>query len=268
MPTAIDATVEAIYRNGSKYTGGVDLLGSDRSNGYYYTLVLKIPFSKSSRIPKTVEWRIRIRNSYAGATMPVKQYCYAWWNADYETAYGGDFISGKGTEYEGTTSTTGSVSSGSRIYTNYITREFTSPDNADRYLCLWGLNAETVYSCVLYVSSNFTVTYMDEGEIEEFEWWYDKIKGDSFYLDKDEWNDFTAKINEKRLSMGLSKWSFETAYSGDNFTADMANDAMEAIQDMGSGAGGFIPEVSRGDPVTANYLNTIVEELNAAIRNL
>lgn len=231
MPSTIAAEVEAVYKNGKVYTDA-NILGSDKNNGNYYTIVLKIPFSETNRIPASVTWRIRITNSYAGSTMTAKEYCYAWWGSGYATANGGDFISGKGTTQEGTIST-GSVSSGSSVYSSYATREFNTTSNTDRYLCIWGLNAETVYSCAAYRSSNFEVTYEDEGSVEEFEWTYEKNQYEEFNLTDDEWNDFTDKINEKRISMNLSEWSFEKAYTGYDFTAEMANDARDAIQDMG-----------------------------------
>ena len=62
---------------------------------------------------------------------------------------------------------------------------------------------------------------------------------------------------------GLSPYnSFTMAYTGNNFTAAMYNQARLAIQAI-SGEGALISTVISGDTITAYMLNILASELNA-----
>lgn len=95
-----------------------------------------------------------------------------------------------------------------------------------------------------------------------FSWTYTKRSGRAFNLTADEWNELTSNINEVRRYRGYSNYSFTTAYSGDNFTAKMYNQAVNAIKGI-SGYGTYIYTVSKGEEVTADLLNDLRDELNA-----
>lgn len=104
-----------------------------------------------------------------------------------------------------------------------------------------------------------------------FSWTYEKNAGEPFNLTSSEWKSFLQTINDLRWSLGEDEYNFSnTSYMdpGDTFTASMANEARDAIQSLGGGAGGYIVEVTPGQNITAYYMNTLVSELNAAINNL
>ena len=66
--------------------------------------------------------------------------------------------------------------------------------------------------------------------------------------------------------------SFEDVSPGQEFTAELYNNARAAIQEFPNDAGNYIPQVSRKTPITAdtnstnpvnNNINKIVDEINA-----
>lgn len=101
-----------------------------------------------------------------------------------------------------------------------------------------------------------------------FKWSTTKTSGGTFNLTAIEWNSLQDTINQMRDYLGLSEYNFTRAVKGETFTALMYNEAREAIQGFGHGAGSYIPEVSKGDTITADIMNVIVTELNSAINNL
>lgn len=118
-------------------------------------------------------------------------------------------------------------------------------------------------------SKTFTTDeIVEEEKPDTFSWTYAKTQDGAFNLTATEWNNFTSRINEERAYLGLSAYSFTKAVKGNNFTASMYNQAVNAIKGMGGGAGGYIYTVSKGDTITAYEMNQIVAELNSAINNL
>lgn len=97
---------------------------------------------------------------------------------------------------------------------------------------------------------------------DKFQWTYPKVQGGDFHLTAAEWNAFTANINAMREYYSLSPYPFSAAQTGSDFTAGHYNQARQAIQDI-DGYGTYIPTVRTGDAVTADVMNTIVNELNA-----
>ncbi|MBR5235750.1 MAG: hypothetical protein IKW06_00020 [Clostridia bacterium] len=95
-----------------------------------------------------------------------------------------------------------------------------------------------------------------------FSWTYSKVQGGAFNLTATEWNNFTAKVNAFREYKYLSAYSFTYAYKGNDFTAAMYNQAVNAIKGI-SGYGSYLSTVSKGDTVTAAGLNLLRDELNA-----
>ena len=127
----------------------------------------------------------------------------------------------------------------------------------------------TYYLWVRYYStsaSGYIDLYIDPPEVvtrpNDFSWTYSKVQGGTFNLTATEWNNFTSRINAFREYKGLSDYSFTRAYSGNNFTAAMYNQARIAIQAI-SGYGTYIPTVTKGQQITAYMMNVLVSELNA-----
>ncbi len=114
----------------------------------------------------------------------------------------------------------------------------------------------------IYIRAEGEVVEVEETRPDYFSWTYSKKSGKTFKLTAKEWNALTANINEVRAYRGYSQYSFTKAYSGDDFTAKMYNQARKAIQGI-SGYGTYIPTVYAGDEVTAYALNQLVSELNA-----
>lgn len=100
------------------------------------------------------------------------------------------------------------------------------------------------------------------GRPEKYYWTYSKQSGSKFNLTADEWNGLLYNINAVRNYKGLSSYSFTYAYSGNNFTAAMYNQAVYAIQGV-PGYGSYIYTVSKGDKIYASHLNNLISELNA-----
>lgn len=97
---------------------------------------------------------------------------------------------------------------------------------------------------------------------DDFSWTYPKVAGGDFNLTAREWNDYTERINEFRVYRGLDEYDFTRAYRGDDFTADMYNEARSAIRGI-SGYGSYIPKVEPGWTIYAETMDLLVSELNA-----
>ena len=131
------------------------------------------------------------------------------------------------------------------------------------------LDSNTTYSLRL-VSADYdnTSEYSSYKSIttpsrpDYFSWDTEKTQGEVFTLTAVEWNAFTQNINLIRAHRHYNTYSFTTVYAGDEVTAEIYNEAREAIQGI-SGVGVYIPTVYAGNEITADCLNAIVSELNA-----
>lgn len=101
-----------------------------------------------------------------------------------------------------------------------------------------------------------------------WEWTYAKISGQPVFntngkivsiLPATEWNNFTARINQFRNYKGVGTYTFTTVTNTTNFTAAIANQAVNAINGMGKG----IPTVSSGSTITAAFFNNLRDQLNS-----
>ena len=110
-----------------------------------------------------------------------------------------------------------------------------------------------------------------------FSWTYEKKKGSIFNLTAAEWNGLTERIKAVYAYSGKTAPKLAAAVIGSDFTADMYNEAREAIQAYSAGAGSYIPTVLQGGFITAdtesdlpknNNINIIVSELNSIIEYL
>lgn len=107
-------------------------------------------------------------------------------------------------------------------------------------------------------SSTISVTTLTNRPTN-WSWSTSKTSGGNFNLTATEWNSFTTRINEFRVYKGLSTASFTTAFSGNNFTATMFNQAKNAIGGMNATG---ITDRSAGQDVLASHLNTLRDKLN------
>ena len=101
----------------------------------------------------------------------------------------------------------------------------------------------------------------EDSRPDRFVWTYAKVKGQPFNLTADEWNSLTTNINKVRAYKQLSRYSFTIAEQNKPLTATMYNQVKSAIQGI-SGAGAGINEAFKGNPVTADCLNILVESIN------
>lgn len=83
-----------------------------------------------------------------------------------------------------------------------------------------------------------------------FAWTCEKVEGEPFNLTAVEWNALCDFVNSKRSRT----YSFTAAVKGNDFTAAMYNEMVEAI---GTGT-----EVEKGDPITADLMNELVTNAN------
>lgn len=81
-------------------------------------------------------------------------------------------------------------------------------------------------------------------------------------LTANEWNGFTARINEFRVYTGLSEYSFTTVYAGGSLLASQLNQARTAISGI-SGHGTLPAATSSGSVPKASFINGLKDALNA-----
>ena len=101
----------------------------------------------------------------------------------------------------------------------------------------------------------------------EFDWTTDIYSGGLFYgssgltqypITAAEWNEFTVLINNKRAAMNMSMYPFSEVSIGTNFTADIINQAISAINQMG----GSVSSVSSGGTIYASTFLNLRDEFN------
>lgn len=104
----------------------------------------------------------------------------------------------------------------------------------------------------------------------KFSWTNSIVKqGEDAIIYATEWNELTGNINEVRAyrkAKGYTvstptQYSFTAAVRGNDLTADMFNEVLEAISGI-SGYGTWFREFSKGEDCTADLLNSVVTELN------
>lgn len=92
-----------------------------------------------------------------------------------------------------------------------------------------------------------------------WEWYTPKTTGQLFSLTANEWNTFTARINQFRTYKGLSSYPFTSAVSGGLVYFYLFNEARAAIDSMASTGLGT---VSSGTTILASSLNILRNTLN------
>ncbi len=203
--------------------------------------------------------------SFTLGTKQMRRY-----SVSFENSGSANFFAMGSEDTWGYLSTTTGFDSTNGMPTSYLAEDGTSGPG-DNFAITYNVTAGTTYYiwvCESYGESTGTIQlYVQPPEKavvrpSNFSWTYSKVKGGAFNLTAAEWNALTKRINEFRTYKQLSNYSFNTAYSGNNYMAYMYNQARLAIQGI-SGYGTYIPTVSSGDTITAAMMNVLVSELNA-----
>lgn len=203
--------------------------------------------------------------SFSLSTKQIKRYSVSFENSGEAT-----FYTSSSEDTYGYLSTSSSLDSTNGEPSSYIASDDDS-SNGNNFAISYNVTAGTIYYIwVRQYSGSSTGTidlYIEPPEAavtrpSNFSWTYTKTSGGSFNLTAAEWNALTARINAFREYKGLSSYSFTYAYKGNDFTAAMYNQAVNAIKGI-SGYGSYLSTVSSGDTVTAAGLNLLRDELNA-----
>ncbi len=125
------------------------------------------------------------------------------------------------------------------------------------YIWVRGWSEDTTGTTILNIEVPATAS-----RPSDFSWTLEKKQGETFNLSAEEWNNFTTRINSFRKYKGLTDYEFTSAYSGNDFTASMYNQARLAIQEI-DGYGTYIPTVYSEWQISAYMMNVLVSELNS-----
>ncbi len=102
------------------------------------------------------------------------------------------------------------------------------------------------------------------GRPDNWEWWSVVAKGAAVKITAVEWRAFTDRINAFRRYKQNVNYTYYNVKPGDRITAQIVNQARDAIQSISPGYWGrYIPEMKKDDILTADYFNGIKNELNA-----
>ena len=108
--------------------------------------------------------------------------------------------------------------------------------------------------------SLYVYVYIDR-YTSTFSWTNPKVSTQDFNLSADEWNKFTDMLATYRLINDLSIQEFTIAKSGNDFSAEMFNQAINGFS--GLSYSGTIPALKNsGDDIYASYLNDLRDCLN------
>ena len=123
----------------------------------------------------------------------------------------------------------------------------------------------SIYAVVYYDGGSVTLSTVTAQTIAVrpslFSWKYPKQKDEIFNLTAEEWNTLTSNINAVRRYYGQFDYPFTIVYKGNNFTHDIYNECLYALNPM------FFDDltqycVSEGDDITADCLNLLVKLVN------
>lgn len=179
-----------------------------------------------------------------------------------------------------TTKTADSISitinpvSGATTYTARITG-ISELSQSTRVFTFTGLNPNTQYYIQIkcsgsgYQDSDWAGYYATTLPTQPWEWHNPKTSGTGFNVTRTEWIAFCNKINEARLSKGLSSYSFTTSTDyidkDKGFHAWIFLQAANAINALGTGVASQVLNVKSNDDIYAWYFENLKVALNNAI---
>lgn len=97
----------------------------------------------------------------------------------------------------------------------------------------------------------------------DFNWTNSKNSGSDYNLNAEEWNYLTLKINEFRGYKGVSAWYFTSAGVGNTFTAQLFNEAVNALSGIPDKSINEPYPQSSGNIIYASDLNGLKDSLNS-----
>lgn len=95
-----------------------------------------------------------------------------------------------------------------------------------------------------------------------WQWWSAIYSGGPVRISAGEWNAFCDRINKFRDYDGLPNYRFSYVRSGDNISASIVNEAVDAIGSIRS-AWGVPGRVYRGGTITASFFLGLQDALNS-----
>lgn len=116
----------------------------------------------------------------------------------------------------------------------------------------------------IYPTGDFTIAFDASKNGRPDDWsWYSTIKtGANISLTAQEWTDFCTRINEFRIYLDLSEYTFITVSRGTKISANIVNQARTAISAIPDH--GTLPSAAvSGGAITANFFNTLASALNS-----
>lgn len=136
-------------------------------------------------------------------------------------------------------------------------------------------NIEREYDGSVHTTATYLIEFSN-GKPTSFKWAIAKVSGQPLRVSASEWNAFTNKINEFLKYKGKTTINFTSAVSaglpqgavvggnhglseGKVISASIINEAVRALRSLGVS----VSEVSRNEPVTADFFNNLVTELNS-----
>ena len=113
------------------------------------------------------------------------------------------------------------------------------------------------------LSVTFTTASNASQRPSKFSWTLSKVtQGEDAVIYATDWNNLTKNINNVRAYKGLSSYTFTVAEKNNDFTAEIFNEAVSAIQGI-SGYGTSLNKVSKGDSFTAKKIDDLVSSINS-----
>lgn len=148
---------------------------------------------------------------------------------------------------------------------------FSGLDEGTTYVCNAQYSSTDGYGGTWIGAKTFTTkTSSSASRPSKFGWTNSVVEqGKDAIIYATEWNELTENINEVRAYRKANgytvsapiQYSFTKAVKGNDLTADMFNEVLEAIKGI-SGYGTWFRDFNPGEDCTAELLNSVVTELN------
>lgn len=149
------------------------------------------------------------------------------------------------------------------------TKDVTGTYTGSSLMQFTGLEADTEYAINVQINGSdwigaqtFWTDAVTGTRPDDWEWYSTIEQGAEFSLTAEEWNDFCDRINEFRVYVGLSEYSFTTVRSGHSIEASYMRQAISAINDI-DGHGTLPAAVNAGNQIKASFFTKLASALNA-----